>query len=380
MMFANKSKILFISSLLGLAYTAFLSVHFFSGAGNAETEIELLAGIFALALVIPHIITVALGTLLCILAFFLNARWLAITAGISFIAAAILFMLYGLFVLPMIVLCFVGAAMAGKIKMTQHDNLVEDTLQDKTGDDGRFRGKMFGGFHRADVISHMHTLYGETEQLKREKQFYQEQAHELQHLLQTIEESLTTMESLAQQEGGMPVQELKSVLEEKPELQAETLSVPVMEEEIIEDIRDEIKDMPDGAEITLTEALLPETAMEQPYFTIENVEEGTFGAPPSWSMPQEIVEPESLPVTPEEQFIASQEVTASVEEPAPIVEEPTFVVEQPIAPAAPPAPTPAVEQSAPVVEKPAQVAPKVRPTLSNPYPGQGVQRVKVRKV
>ena len=373
MMFANKSKILFISSLLGLAYTAFLSVHFFSGVGNAETEIELMAGIFTLAFMIPHIISVALGTLLCILAFFLNARWLAITAGISFVVAAVLFMLYGLFVLPMIVLCFVGAAMAGKIKIAQHDKMMEDT----TGEDGRFRGKMFGGFHRKDVIGHMQTLYGETEQLKREKLFYQEQAHELQHLLQTIEESLSTMESLAhQQEGGMPVQELKSILEEKPDLQAEIVSVP-MTEEIIEDIRDEIKDMPDGTEITLTEALLPETAMEQPYFTLENVEEGTFGAPPSWSIPQDIIEAQSLPVTPEEQFIASVEETPSVEEPTHMVEESTFAVEQPIAPAEE---TPRVQESAPVMEKPEPVAPKLRPTLSNPYPGQGVQRVKVRKV
>ena len=371
-MFANKSKVLFISSLLVLAYTAFLSVHFFGGTMNAETEIEALAGIFATALVLPHIIAVAVGTLLCILAFFLNVKWLAITAGISFIVAAVLFVLYGLFVLPMIILCFVGAAMVGKIKMAQYNEMTESILEDTRNEDGHFRGKMFGGFHRKDVLGHMHTLYGETQQLKREKLFYQEQASELQHLLQTIEESLSTIESLAQQGDSAPIRQLKSVLEEKNDLQMQPFSAVSSAVEMPEDTHEETH-LPEEPEVHL-----PDEPAQQPHFTLENVEKGTFGAPPSWAMPQDATEQEPLPTEQEETFEAPAEETfeAPVEEVL-HVEQPTFVVEQAITPAE----ETLDEQLTPVVpEKESPSAPKLRPTLSNPYPGQGVQRVKVRKV
>lgn len=362
-MFAKRSGTLFTACLLGLAYTVFLSIHFFGEVSNGEAEAA--SGIFALALIFPHIISLAAATFLCILAFLLNVRWLAIVAGISFVVAAALVLLYGLFVLPMIVLCFIGAATMGKIQMAEHHKMTEDVLQDMTGEDGRFRGKIFGGFHRKDVLSHMQTLYGETEQLKREKLFYREQAEELQYLLQTIEDSLSTMDSLAhQQEGALPVQRPKAAWEEKPVLQAEPVSIPMMEEKMIEEIREEIKDIPDGEEITLTEALLPETSMEQPYFTLESAEEGTFGAPPFWSTPQDIVEPEHLSVVPEEPAIVSTEEIPHMQEPAPVVEEEIPHVQEPV----------------PVMEEEIPAVPKLRPTLSNPYPGQGVQRVKVRKV
>jgi len=115
-MFKSRSKVLLISGILGAIYTIYLIVHFLGGTMRAEDGAELIGGAIATALVAPHMILVALGSIFNLLAFFLKKSGFAITSGILYSVSGIAFLLYIFFVIPMIILSFVGVAMIKKIK------------------------------------------------------------------------------------------------------------------------------------------------------------------------------------------------------------------------------------------------------------------------
>lgn len=114
-MFKNRSKILFISGILGAAYTIYLISYFSGGISGAKDTAEGIGASIATALVTPHMILVAVAAIFNWVAFFTNKVWAAITAGILYTVGGIVFILYILFVVPMIVLSFVGAAKVKKM-------------------------------------------------------------------------------------------------------------------------------------------------------------------------------------------------------------------------------------------------------------------------
>lgn len=111
-----RSKVLIISSILGVAYSLYL-IFYFSGTMSGDvSDTEAIGGALATLLVTPHIVMVMLSTLFNILAVTLKKVGFALTSGILFSVSGILLPLYLPFVIPMIVLSFVGYAKMKKYK------------------------------------------------------------------------------------------------------------------------------------------------------------------------------------------------------------------------------------------------------------------------
>jgi hypothetical protein len=116
-MFKNRSKTLFISAILGTLYSIYIISYFAGNIMGARNAAEGIGASIATALVTPHMICVAVATIFNWLAFFMNLKWAAITSGILYTVGGIVFMAYILFVVPMIILSFVGVAKLNKISM-----------------------------------------------------------------------------------------------------------------------------------------------------------------------------------------------------------------------------------------------------------------------
>ena len=113
-MFKNRSIILFISAILGLAYCVYIIIYVTDLVGAVEGA-ERIGAYIASLLAWPHIICVVLATIFNSLSFFLNSRGFAITAGVLYSVGAFLFMIFLVYLVPMIVLSFVGVANVTKI-------------------------------------------------------------------------------------------------------------------------------------------------------------------------------------------------------------------------------------------------------------------------
>lgn len=96
-MFENRSKVAFASAVLGVAYTLYLIIYFYSGDS-----------VLAAAMVTPHIMAVLLASIFNVVGFYYNKKWGLITACVLYSVAVILFTLYFIFLIPMIVLRAIG--------------------------------------------------------------------------------------------------------------------------------------------------------------------------------------------------------------------------------------------------------------------------------
>lgn len=113
-----RSKTLIISSILGVAYSLYLLFYFFGTMSGDINDAEAVGGAIATLLVTPHIVMVILSTIFNILSVALKKAGFALVAGILFSVSGILLPLYLLFVIPMIVLSFVGYAKMKKFNST----------------------------------------------------------------------------------------------------------------------------------------------------------------------------------------------------------------------------------------------------------------------
>ena len=114
----KKSKLLLVAGVLGAAYLIYLVAYFVGGMASAGDDIELVTGGLATAIVMPHMVCVALAVVFNWLGWTLNAPWAALVAGILYAVSMVLMFLYALFVVVQMVLCFVAFAKmkkAGKI-------------------------------------------------------------------------------------------------------------------------------------------------------------------------------------------------------------------------------------------------------------------------
>lgn len=110
----KRSKALLISAILGIAYSIYLISHF-AGATSSTEGAEQVGAALATVLVTPHMILVVLAAIFNAVAYFTNKRGFALTAGILYSVGGVLFLLYILFVVPSLVLSFVGYANLKKI-------------------------------------------------------------------------------------------------------------------------------------------------------------------------------------------------------------------------------------------------------------------------
>lgn len=113
-MFKNRSKVLFISGVLGVLYAIYLASHF-GGSVSSTDGAEQVGAAVATALILPHLMVLVLAVIFNWVAFFMNKGWAAITSGVLYSVSGVLFLLYIVFEIPMIILSFVGVSKVKKI-------------------------------------------------------------------------------------------------------------------------------------------------------------------------------------------------------------------------------------------------------------------------
>lgn len=115
-----RNKTLIVSSILGLIYSIYL-IFYFSGTMSGDiSDAEAIGGALATMLVMPHIVMVILSTIFNILAVTLKKVGFALTSGILYSVSGLLLPIYLPFVIPMIILSFVGYV---RMKRFNHANV-----------------------------------------------------------------------------------------------------------------------------------------------------------------------------------------------------------------------------------------------------------------
>lgn len=115
------SKALLIAAIIGALYSIYL-IAYFGGAIGGSQGAEQAGAALATALVTPHMILVVLAAIFNWVAYFTNKRGFALTAGILYSVGGVIFIVYIMFVIPSLVLSFVGYANLKKIN--EHNNKI----------------------------------------------------------------------------------------------------------------------------------------------------------------------------------------------------------------------------------------------------------------
>lgn len=121
-MFEGRSKAAFVAALLGVAYSIYSVVYWAGVAGasvSTQDSAEAIGAGIATALVFPHMLVTVLATIFAVIGFFIRKTGLILTGAILFSVAALLFLLYAVFLIPSIVLGFVGYANQKKINRSR---------------------------------------------------------------------------------------------------------------------------------------------------------------------------------------------------------------------------------------------------------------------
>lgn len=108
----------FLSAAILIAYTIFIIQYFFGASvdTSGETATVNLSGSIATLMVTPHMLFCTLASIFSAIAFFANSGGFALTAAILECVAAVLFIMYAPFLIPSIVLGFIGYARIGALK------------------------------------------------------------------------------------------------------------------------------------------------------------------------------------------------------------------------------------------------------------------------
>ncbi|MEF9921988.1 MAG: hypothetical protein RR744_03265 [Cellulosilyticaceae bacterium] len=117
------SKALLISAILGVLYSIYL-ISYFTGAIGGSEGAEQVGAALATVLVIPHMILVVLAMIFNWVAYFTNKRGFALTSGILYSVGGVMFLIYILFVIPSLVLSFVGYSNLKKINEQNKNNVI----------------------------------------------------------------------------------------------------------------------------------------------------------------------------------------------------------------------------------------------------------------
>ncbi|MBS4536380.1 hypothetical protein GOQ29_12205 [Clostridium sp. D2Q-14] len=111
-----RSKALIVSAVFAVIYSIYLIFHFSGTMSGDASDAEIVGGAIATLLVTPHIVMMVLASIFNILALALKKVGFALTTGILYSVAGVLLPLYLPFVIPMIVLSFVGYSKMKKFK------------------------------------------------------------------------------------------------------------------------------------------------------------------------------------------------------------------------------------------------------------------------
>ena len=112
----KRSVLLLISAIIGIAYLVY-SIFYWTGANTSSSDSAAAVGAgIATVLVLPHLIFTALAVIFNVLGYFMSHRGFALTGGILYSVALVLFPLYFMFVLIEAILSFIGFAKLKKVK------------------------------------------------------------------------------------------------------------------------------------------------------------------------------------------------------------------------------------------------------------------------
>lgn len=104
----KRSKLLLVSGIIGLVYLIYLIYYFTNINVTSGSASESLGSGIATLMVTPHMVLTAIAVIFNWIGFFLNAKWAALTAGILYAVAMVLFIMYFMFVIIEMILCFVA--------------------------------------------------------------------------------------------------------------------------------------------------------------------------------------------------------------------------------------------------------------------------------
>ncbi len=116
-MFEKRSKVLFVSAVLAVIYSIYLVTYFLGVNSSATSDTEIIGGALATAMVMPHMALMVIGSIFSVLGFFKRKPGFALAAAILITVAAVLFMLYAMFALPIAILGYVGYSKQKKINL-----------------------------------------------------------------------------------------------------------------------------------------------------------------------------------------------------------------------------------------------------------------------
>ncbi|EPY2276382.1 benzylsuccinate synthase [Clostridium sporogenes] len=108
-MFKKRSKAFFTGLILATIYLIYIISYFYGILGDGDTAEQIGSGL-ATALVTPHMVVLAIAVMFGWLAFGLSSSGFALTASILYTVAGVMFIPYIFFVIPSIILGFVGYA------------------------------------------------------------------------------------------------------------------------------------------------------------------------------------------------------------------------------------------------------------------------------
>ena len=106
----KKSKLLLTAGLIGTAYLIYLITYFTGGIAASESAGEAIGAGLATAVVMPHMVCVAVAALFIWLVWALKARWAALVAGIMYAVSMLCMFVYAMFVVLEMIFCFVAFA------------------------------------------------------------------------------------------------------------------------------------------------------------------------------------------------------------------------------------------------------------------------------
>jgi Zn-dependent membrane protease YugP len=117
-MFERRSKAAFLAAVLGTAYAIYAILYVTGVTGDAvsgDDAGEAIAGAIFGLLAFPHMIVTAIGAIFALVGFFARKSGLILTGAILFSVAALLLIVWAPFLIPSIILGFIGYSKQKKL-------------------------------------------------------------------------------------------------------------------------------------------------------------------------------------------------------------------------------------------------------------------------
>ena len=111
----KRSKALLVGAILGTAYAIYIIYYCFVTLASQTSAEGALGTSIGIALISPHMVLTVLAVVFNWIGWGGNLRWAALVSGILYAVAAVVFILYALFVVIQMILAFVGFANLKKL-------------------------------------------------------------------------------------------------------------------------------------------------------------------------------------------------------------------------------------------------------------------------